>query len=89
MLEVVRHFAAIRGKLRHDFFMQPDVHRCRVVRVAGVVQLGRELFARGEAAVEIEQFHEIDDRVAPIELLVALRRELGQDRLDIDWGSRG
>ena len=37
-LQVVRNLAAILGELGHNLTMQPDIHRRRVVRVAGVVQ---------------------------------------------------
>ena len=47
--QVRRHLAAVRRQLLHDFLVQPHVHRCRVFRVAGVVQIGRELPALRQA----------------------------------------
>src|SRR5215204_2867814 len=87
-LEIVRHLAAARRKLGHDLLVQPDVHGCGVVRVAGVAQLLGEVLARGEAAVEIEQLHQVDDRAAPIELLLVFRGALRQHGLDVDLRDR-
>ena len=53
LLEVGRHLAAVRGELLHHLLVQPDVHRRRIVHVAGVAELLGELLARAEAAVEI------------------------------------
>ena len=36
-LELVRDLAAVFGKLDHHLLMQPDVHRCGIVYIAGVV----------------------------------------------------
>jgi len=41
-LEVVRHLATVLRQFLHDLLVQPDVHRRRVIHVAGVVQLGRQ-----------------------------------------------
>jgi hypothetical protein len=38
MLEIVRDFAAILGQLGHHFLVQPNVHRRRVVHIAGIVE---------------------------------------------------
>ena len=63
--------------------------------VAGVIQFLCQFLARREAAVEIEQLHQIDDRLSPIELLFVLAGELGENGFDIDlrlrraWCSRG
>ena len=44
--QFLRNFASILGELPHDLLVQPHIHRRRVVRVAGVVQLLRKLLAR-------------------------------------------
>jgi len=68
--------------------MQPDIHRRRVVLVAGIVQFVRKLFARGKAAVEIENFQQIDDRMFPVEMFVMFRSEAGEHGIDIDGRAR-
>ena len=44
--------------------------------VAGVAELLGQLLARAEAAVELEQLHQIDDRFAPVELFLVLGGKL-------------
>src|SRR6516165_8623433 len=89
------NLSAIFRELDHYLLMQPDVHRSRVLGVARVVQLFRQLLARGKAAVQIEQLHQINDRVSPIELLLVLASEILEHGFDIDlntnWtrGGRG
>src|SRR5262245_22029248 len=48
------------------------------------MQLLGELLARRETRVELQELHQVDDRLAPVELLLVLLRELGQHRLDVD-----
>jgi hypothetical protein len=45
-LEVVRHLTAVLRQFLHDLLVQPDVHRRRIIHVAGVVQLGSQLLPR-------------------------------------------
>ena len=61
--------------------MQPDVHGRGIVGVAGVTEFGRQFLARGEAGVDIERLHQVDDRGAPFQLFA-----LGGDRLVEDGG---
>ncbi len=84
MLQIFRHFAAVLFELGDDFFVQPDVQRRRVVLVTVVMQFLSERAARGEAAVEVEHFQKIDNRMFPIEPLVMLRGEARQHGIDID-----
>ena len=88
VLQIGRHFAAVLHELGDHLFVQPDVHRRRVVLVAGIVQLGGERAARRQAAVEIQHFQKIDDRMFPVEPLVMLGGKRGQHRVDIDGRDR-
>ena len=63
--------------------MQPDIHFRRAIERAGVVQFFRELLTRRKAAVEIENLHEVYDRLPPVELLALLGREIAKDAFDI------
>ena len=40
------------------------------------------------AAVEIEKFHQINDRRSPVKLLLLFRGKLGEDARDTDFRSR-
>jgi uncharacterized membrane protein YeaQ/YmgE (transglycosylase-associated protein family) len=84
MLEVVRHVAAILREFSHDLLVQPDVHGCRIVRVAGIMQFLSQLLARGQAAVQVEDFHQVNDRSAPIEFFLLLRCEPAQHLSHVD-----
>jgi len=48
--QFVGDFAPVLRQFLHDLLMQPDVHRCGIVFVAGVMQFVSELFARREVA---------------------------------------
>ena len=72
------------ASLVHDRLVQPDVHRGAVVGVAGIAQLVGEIGARLQAAVEIEQLHQVDDRGLPVQLLRVLGCHLGQDGGHVD-----
>ncbi len=84
MTQVCRHFTTVLRKLRHHLLVQPDVHFGGTVERAAVMQLFCELLARGKAAVEIKQLHEIDDRLAPVELFSLLGRNIPQDCFNVD-----
>ena len=47
-----------------------------IVLVAGKMKLLGELLARRKARIEIEQLHQIDDRMPPVELLLVARGKL-------------
>jgi hypothetical protein len=52
--------------------------------VPDVMQLLRQVLARGQAAVQVEDFHQVDDRPAPIELFLLSRSKSGQYGFYID-----
>src|SRR5262249_11461828 len=83
VLKALRHFAAGLGELDHQLLVEPDVHCGRAVERAGIAELPRQLLARAEAAVQLEELHQIDDRCVPIEVLVLLVGELRNHRLDV------
>src|SRR5262245_52481243 len=58
-LELGRNLAAILGELGHDLLVQPDVHGGGVVHVAAVFELLSELLACRQAAVEIQELHQV------------------------------
>ena len=89
VLEIGRDLAAVLLELLDDLLVQPDVHRGRVVLVAGVVQLVGQLLAGVQARIQIEQLHQIDDRGAPVQLLRVLRGQVVEHGLDIDRSTRG
>ena len=49
--------------------MQPDVHGGAVVGAAGVAEFLRERLALAQPAVDADELHQVDDGVAPIQLL--------------------
>src|SRR3546814_15275400 len=67
---------AVRGEFAHHRLVQPDVHFGTAVEFAGIAEFLRELLAVGEARVDVEQFHQVDDRGAPVEG----QRDRGADR---------
>src|SRR3954451_4442565 len=73
VLDLRWKFAAVGGKFCHHLLVQPDVHVCRITAVTGVAEFFRQLLSRSEAGIDIECFHQIDDRGAPLQLF-ALRR---------------
>jgi len=88
VLKLRWHFATVFGELDHDLLMQPNVHRRGILHAPSVVELCSKLFAGGEAAVQFENLHQVDDRLAPIEILRRSFRELVHDRGDVDLGGR-
>jgi hypothetical protein len=68
--------------------VQPDVHGRGVIHVAGIVQLLCEFLARAEAAAEVQQLHQIHDRLSPIEFLFFLRGEICQHGLHVSYASK-
>jgi hypothetical protein len=48
------------------------------------MQLLRQVLARGQAAVQVEDFHQVDDRPAPIKLFLLPRSKSGQYGFYID-----
>src|SRR5262245_10724191 len=87
-LERVGNFATVFGELDHYLLVQPDIHLGGVVRIASVIQLLCQLLACRNAAVEIEQLHQVDNGISPIELLLVLAGKVCKDSRDIDLSSR-
>ncbi len=84
VLQVGRHLAAVFFQLVHHLLVQPDVHGRGIALVAGVVQLVGQVLARLQAAVDVQQLHQVDDGGAPVELLAVLRRHAIEHLLDVD-----
>src|SRR5689334_22373851 len=84
MLDFRRQLAAIGGELGHDLLVQPDVHAGGVVGVTGIAKLLGEFLAGGEAGVDVERLHQVDDRGPPFQLLMLGGHRLVQDRRDVD-----
>src|SRR4051812_37949870 len=72
-LEALRHLAAALGKLFHDLLVEPDIHFGRHIERAFVAELLCQFLAGAEAAVEVKQLHQVDDRLLPIVLSATLR----------------
>ena len=73
------------GGAREHGFVQPDVQLCRIPHQIGrTAQLRGQLLARAEAAVDIKELKQVDDRGSPVQLLRIRRRALLQLRHDID-----
>jgi hypothetical protein len=53
-----------------------------------VAELVRKLLARGTAAVELENFHQVDNRTLPVEILILAVGDLFDLRLQIGLGDR-
>src|SRR4051795_5853697 len=79
VLDLRRQLAAIGGELGHYLLVQPDVHGRGIVGVAAVAELLGEVLARGEAGIDVERLHEVDDRGAPFQLFALVR---GDRRVD-------
>src|ERR1700761_7491175 len=60
--------AAVGGELGHHLLVQPDVHAGGIVGVAGVAEFFRQFLACGKTGIDIERFHQINDRGAPLQL---------------------
>src|SRR5271166_980388 len=82
-LETVRHLAAALGELGHHLLMQPDVHFRGAVECAGIAELMGELLAGAQAAVEVEQLHQIDDRLLPVVFFFLPGGELRNHAVDL------
>src|SRR5687767_12378397 len=81
--QLVGDFPSVRGELLHHLAVQPDIHFRAAVLGTGVAELGRELLAVGETGVEVEHFHQIDDRLLVIQALAFLRGGVGEGCVDI------
>lgn len=88
-LEIGREFAAVFGEFAHDFGMQPDVHRCGIIGVAGEVQLMRKFEAGIMARIHVEQLQHVNDGDAPVEIIAMAGFEAVEHRGDIDGFGRG
>ena len=74
----------VLGKLDHHLFVQPNIHFRGGLFVSLKVQLVGQVLARCSAAIQIKQFHQIDDGFAPIQFLLFLFRERVEHRDDIN-----
>src|SRR4028119_1664787 len=86
--QLCRDFPAVLRKLAHHFLVQPDVHRCRVVRVAGVAEIGGQLLALAKTAVHAEKLEQVDDGVLPVELLRMFRGQTIEARRNVPGRGR-
>ena len=83
-LQIVGNLAPVLGKLDHHLFVQPNIHFRGVFFVSLIVQLVGQVLARCSAAIQIKQFHQIDDGFTPIQFLLFLFRERVEHRDDIN-----
>ena len=88
-LKAFGHRAATLGKLRHDLLVQPQVHFGRAIEGAGVAEFLGQLFAGAKAAVELQQLHQIDDRLLPVEIFALLVVDFLEDRFEVGSRDRG
>jgi hypothetical protein len=86
MLQLVRHLTAVLRELPHDLLCSQIFMAAEslVSPVPDVMQLLRQVLARGQAAVQVEDFHQVDDRPAPIELFLLSRSKSRQYGFYID-----
>jgi hypothetical protein len=61
VLQIVGDHSAALSKLFHALLVQPNVHFCRASQCSLLAEVLGELFSSAEAAVELEQLHEIDN----------------------------
>src|SRR5262245_382809 len=83
--EIVGHLTPALGKLRHDLLVQPYVHFRRAVERASVAEFLRQLLSGAKTAVQLQQFHQINDRPFPIIILVLFFGELCKNRFDVSF----
>ena len=59
--QIARHLAAVCCERFHDLTMQESIHRLRIVEIALIVQLHRQLLAMHESRIHGQHFEQIDD----------------------------
>ena len=60
--QLLRHIAAVFGDARKNRLVQPHIHLRRIShQFRWAAQFGRQLLSRGETAVHIEKFKQVDD----------------------------
>src|SRR6476661_10040815 len=75
-LEALRYLAPALREPGHDLLVQPDIHVGGAVELAPVAKFLCQLFAGTEAAVQLQELHQIDDRLVPIEVLILVIGDL-------------
>jgi hypothetical protein len=68
MLQLLGDVAAVRGKLDRPGLCSQTFILAESLGFAGIIQVFGELLARGVAAVEIDEFHQSNDRVCQLSL---------------------
>ena len=63
--------------------MQPDVHFGGAIEGAGVAEFLCQLLAGTKAAVQLQQLHQIGDRLSPFEIFVLIVVEFLEDGFDV------
>src|SRR5258705_8437504 len=84
MLQIGRNFAAIRGQFGHHLLVQPNIHAGGVAGITGVAEFHGKLLASAQAGVNVERFHQIDNRRSPLQLFLLVSDGLIENRCDID-----
>jgi len=83
--QFLRHVAAVVGDLLQHGLVQPHVHLGGIAHEVGrAAELDGEFLAGREAAVDVEQLQQVDDRDFPVELLRIRRRQLLELCDDVD-----
>lgn len=65
--KVLRHCAAIFRELLENGLVEPDVHRCGISLVSVIAQFIGHLLPGGQAGFDAHEFHQIDNRLPPVE----------------------
>jgi hypothetical protein len=69
--------------------VQEDVHRCTVILIAAKAELGRQLLSFLNAGVHSDCFHEVYERLSPIQLSSGLSCGLACRRIGDNWRTFG
>ncbi len=90
LIEKVRWYStAVFREPPHKRLVQEGVHRCTVILVAAKAELGRQIPSFLNAGVHSDCFHEVYDRVPPIQRLCGNSCGRVQDGSDVDiWAQR-
>lgn len=88
--QIRRNLAAIFGQFPHYRFVQPDVHIGAAIERFGIAKFHSEVFAFLKRRIHAEHLHEVDNRLAPVQIATVARinrLEIGND-VDVADGGR-
>jgi hypothetical protein len=84
MLKISRNNPAIRRQFGHHLLVQPNVHTCGIISVARIAKFLGKLLARAKARVDVERFHQVNDRRPPLQFFLLRSDGLVENGSDID-----